>query len=95
MSEEKIAIVTDSSANIPQEMMEGLDIHVIPVWLIWDEVQPNGSGQIIIKGEKTPLEFNSLGVNAVRLTAIPEPSTYVLMLLGLVGFMAYRRRTKA
>ena len=38
MSDQKIAIVTDSSAYIPDELMRGLDIHVIPVWLIWDEV---------------------------------------------------------
>lgn len=36
MSPQKIAIVTDSSAFIPDELMSGLDIHVIPVWLIWD-----------------------------------------------------------
>ena len=36
MSQQKIAIVTDSSAFIPDELMSGLDIHVIPVWLIWD-----------------------------------------------------------
>ena len=36
MSGIKIAIVTDSSAHIPDELMRGLDIHVIPVWLIWD-----------------------------------------------------------
>jgi DegV family protein with EDD domain len=38
MSAQKIAIVTDSSAYIPEGLKEGLDIHVIPVWLIWDEV---------------------------------------------------------
>ena len=36
MDRKKIAIVTDSSAYIPEELMRGLDIHVIPVWLIWD-----------------------------------------------------------
>jgi DegV family protein with EDD domain len=36
MSKHKIAIVTDSSAYIPKEIQAGLDIHVIPVWLIWD-----------------------------------------------------------
>ncbi len=36
MRSQKIAIVTDSSANIPIELMQDLDIHVIPVWLIWD-----------------------------------------------------------
>ena len=36
MNGKKIAIVTDSSAFIPDELMSGLNIHVIPVWLIWD-----------------------------------------------------------
>ncbi|MDF1515070.1 MAG: DegV family protein [Anaerolineae bacterium] len=37
MSENKIAIVTDSSAHIPESALEGLDIITIPLWLIWDE----------------------------------------------------------
>ncbi len=37
MSAQKIAVVTDSSAYIPVELLKGLDIHVIPLWLIWDE----------------------------------------------------------
>jgi DegV family protein with EDD domain len=36
MSEQKIAIVTDSSAHLPDELKAGLGIHVIPLWLIWD-----------------------------------------------------------
>lgn len=36
MTDPKIAIVTDSSAYIPAEAQAGLDITVIPVWLIWD-----------------------------------------------------------
>ncbi len=37
MSSQKIAIVTDSSANIPADISKGLNIHVIPVWMIWGE----------------------------------------------------------
>ena len=37
MSTQKITVVTDSSAYIPAELIKGLDIHVIPLWLIWDE----------------------------------------------------------
>ncbi len=37
MANQKIAIVTDSSANIPASVMKNLPIHVIPVWLIWGE----------------------------------------------------------
>lgn len=36
MAGQRIAIVTDSSAYIPAEAQTGLNIHVIPVWLIWD-----------------------------------------------------------
>lgn len=37
MNAQKISIVTDSSAYIPDELIKGLDIHVIPLSLIWDE----------------------------------------------------------
>jgi DegV family protein with EDD domain len=37
MSNQKITVVTDSSAYIPDELMSGLNIHVIPLSLIWDE----------------------------------------------------------
>lgn len=33
----KIAIVTDSSANIPPSLMQNLNIHIIPLWLLWDQ----------------------------------------------------------
>jgi DegV family protein with EDD domain len=36
MSSQRIAVVTDSSAYIPAEAQSGLDITVIPVWLVWD-----------------------------------------------------------
>lgn len=32
----KITVVTDSSAYIPGEALEGLDVSIIPLWLIWD-----------------------------------------------------------
>ena len=35
-SKKKIVIVTDSSAYIPPEAQEGLDIAVIPLWLLWE-----------------------------------------------------------
>jgi DegV family protein with EDD domain len=37
MTPQKTTIVTDSSASIPKELMRGLDIRVIPLWLIWDD----------------------------------------------------------
>ncbi len=36
MSEKKIAIVTDSSAYIPASSLEGLNVSVIPLWLLWE-----------------------------------------------------------
>jgi DegV family protein with EDD domain len=32
----QIAVVTDSSAYIPEGALEGLPVSVIPVWLLWD-----------------------------------------------------------
>jgi DegV family protein with EDD domain len=31
-----VKVVTDSSAYIPEEALEGLDIPVMPLWLLWD-----------------------------------------------------------
>ena len=36
MSDQKIAIVTDSSAYIPESALKGLDVSVIPLWLLWE-----------------------------------------------------------
>jgi DegV family protein with EDD domain len=37
MSHQKIAVVTDSSAYIPPAALQGLEVPVIPLWLIWGE----------------------------------------------------------
>ena len=37
MSNQKIAVVTDSSAYIPQDALEGLRVPVIPLSLLWDD----------------------------------------------------------
>lgn len=37
MSKHKIAVVTDSTAYIPEEALGELNIPVIPLWLIWGE----------------------------------------------------------
>lgn len=37
MTRSKIAIVTDSSAHIPERTLEKFNITVMPVWLIWDD----------------------------------------------------------
>lgn len=35
--DEKILVITDSSASLPAQLVKTLDIRVIPLWLIWDE----------------------------------------------------------
>ncbi|MGD8244551.1 MAG: DegV family protein [Anaerolineae bacterium] len=37
MTEQRVAVVTDSTAYIPDTALGGLDVPVIPLWLIWDE----------------------------------------------------------
>lgn len=37
MTDERVAVVTDSTACIPNEALNGLDIPVIPLWLIWED----------------------------------------------------------
>jgi len=36
MSEKKIAVITDSSAYIPESALAGLNVSVIPLWLLWE-----------------------------------------------------------
>jgi DegV family protein with EDD domain len=69
MSVQKIAIVTDSSAYIPRELMRGLDIHVIPVWLIWDEVNYQDGVDI------HPDEFYKRLKTSKTLPTTSQPST--------------------
>lgn len=37
MNTDKVIVVTDSSASLPEAVRKELDIRVIPLWLIWDE----------------------------------------------------------
>ncbi len=37
MSEQQVVVVTDSTAYIPDEALDGLSIPVIPLWLIWGD----------------------------------------------------------
>lgn len=37
MTSNKILVVTDSSSSLPNDLIEELDIRVIPLWLVWDE----------------------------------------------------------
>ncbi len=36
MNSQKVLVITDSSASLPESLRQELDIHVIPLWLIWD-----------------------------------------------------------
>ena len=36
MQEKKVVVITDSSAYIPESALAGLQIPVIPLWLLWD-----------------------------------------------------------
>ena len=38
MNRRKIVVTTDSAADIPDAARQGLDIPVIPLWLIWDDI---------------------------------------------------------
>ena len=69
MSGNKIAIVTDSSAHIPDELMRGLDIHIIPVWLIWDEESYRDGIDI------QPAEFYDRLRKSKSLPTTSQPST--------------------
>ena len=62
MSTQRIAIVTDSSAYIPEEARKGLNISVIPLWLIWDgktfqdgiDIQPSAFYQRLKESKTLP-----------------------------------------
>ena len=36
MREKKVVVITDSSAYIPESALAGLNVPVIPLWLLWD-----------------------------------------------------------
>ena len=36
MSGEKVIVITDSSASLPDQILKGLDLRMIPLWLVWD-----------------------------------------------------------
>jgi hypothetical protein len=58
---------------------------------------PNAQGEYSFALVATTLQGAEVGRSAILVTAVPEPSTYALMLagLGLVGFMARRRNAAA
>lgn len=48
MKPQRVLVVTDSSASLPEQLRRELEIQVIPLWLIWDE-----------KGYRDGLEMDS------------------------------------
>lgn len=59
-------------------------------WLTWTDIVPDANNEIAIQvGQSGGSQYNIL-LNAVRLHAVPEPATLVLLALG--GLLAVRRR---
>lgn len=68
MPNPKIAIITDSSANIPAEVQGGLNIHTIPLWLVWDNENYQDGVDI------TPSEFFSRLKTSPNLPTSSQPT---------------------
>ncbi len=62
MNSQKILVITDSSASLPESLRQELDIHVIPLWLIWDnesfrdgvDIDPHSFYQRLKKSDTLP-----------------------------------------
>jgi hypothetical protein len=54
------------------------------------------NGESFTELEAAPADSNFKGVAFAPVAAVPEPSTWAMMILGFagIGFMAYRRRSK-
>lgn len=58
-------------------------------WLIWDAITPS-AGSFDLDYSNSSSYF---GINAIRLTQVPEPSAYVaLFAIAALGLACYRRR---
>ena len=61
-------------------------------WLIWDALTPSG-GSLALDYSNSSSYF---GINAMRLTQVPEPSTYTaLFAAAALGLAVWRRKSKA
>jgi DegV family protein with EDD domain len=68
MPKKRIAILTDSSAYIPEETARGLNIHTIPLWLIWDNEHIRDGVDI------TPKQFYTRLKTAKNIPTSSQPS---------------------
>ncbi|MCP4362290.1 MAG: DegV family protein, partial [Chloroflexi bacterium] len=68
MSKPKIAVLTDSSAYIPETAQTGLNISVIPLGLIWDNKQLRDGVDI------TPQQFYQRLKQSQTLPTSSQPS---------------------
>lgn len=64
----KVAVVTDSTACIPDDALEGLTMPIIPLWLIWDDDRFRDGVDI------TPQEFYHRLQHADSLPSTSQPS---------------------
>jgi hypothetical protein len=57
----------------------------------------NGHLVIVLGSGGYPGQTNQINWDNVVISAVPEPSTWAMMILGFagIGFMAYRRRNQA
>ena len=60
-------------------------------WLVWDNLMPTAGGIVNITFDS--LSANYVPVNALRLTAVPEPSVLSLLALGLAFSLRQRRKS--
>jgi hypothetical protein len=68
-----------------------VDPNVAPFVRAFNNIATNGSGQIVISFSSTAGGTATQHINALQLTAIPEPSTALLGGLGLLALLRRRR----
>ncbi|MCC5788308.1 MAG: PEP-CTERM sorting domain-containing protein [Opitutales bacterium] len=63
-------------------------------WLVWSSIAPDGSDSITIEFA-TAADDSRASINAMQITAIPEPSTYAAIFgLGALGMILLRRKMR-
>ena len=77
----RIAIVTDSSAYIPESSLVGLNVSVIPLWLLWEEESFRDGLDI------DPATFNIDPAEVQRLVSLATKAILPVHLYGRVCHM--------